>query len=233
MKCCSTKASTGITKPATLAWFPTLAGRFWDLGTHCCETSSIVSSCVVATATSSVLVSFGGVDRNNQALKCLSALAAVQEHTALVVTLVAGWANPHLERLRRWCAPRSWIRFCHHADNMAERMAEADLAIGAGGTTTLERMFVGLPTITMAIADNQRHMLEDLGATGAVWHLGWHQDVGPEDVTELVARLRGAPDEVRRASEVSLALARPAPNARDAPSAKEQIADTLLGVRSL
>lgn len=50
---------------------------------------------------------------------------------------------------------------------MARLMAEADLAIGAAGTTSWERCCLGLPTISLILADNQRliaQMLEEAGA---------------------------------------------------------------------
>ena len=45
---------------------------------------------------------------------------------------------------------------CHiNVDNMAELMAKADLAIGAGGSTTWERACLGLPAIVFILAKNQ------------------------------------------------------------------------------
>ena len=41
-------------------------------------------------------------------------------------------------------------------ENMAEIMAESDLAIGAAGATAWERCCLGLPSIMVVLADNQR-----------------------------------------------------------------------------
>jgi UDP-2,4-diacetamido-2,4,6-trideoxy-beta-L-altropyranose hydrolase len=46
--------------------------------------------------------------------------------------------------------------------NMAEIMSKSDLCIGAAGSTSWERCCLGLPTITLAIADNQINVLEEL-----------------------------------------------------------------------
>jgi RimJ/RimL family protein N-acetyltransferase len=46
-------------------------------------------------------------------------------------------------------------------------MAAADLAIGAGGTTSWERACLGLPAIMAAIADNQRDNVRALAEAGA------------------------------------------------------------------
>ena len=45
-------------------------------------------------------------------------------------------------------------------------MAKADLAMGAGGTAVWERFCMGLPSVCIATADNQRQQLTDLQDAG-------------------------------------------------------------------
>ena len=47
-------------------------------------------------------------------------------------------------------------------DNMAELMANADIAIGASGGTTWERCCLGLPTIQLITAYNQEFIASKL-----------------------------------------------------------------------
>jgi len=56
-----------------------------------------------------------------------------------------------------------------HVDppSMAELMLEADLAIGAAGSTTWERCCLGLPGVLVALADNQRLNARNVVAAGA------------------------------------------------------------------
>jgi spore coat polysaccharide biosynthesis predicted glycosyltransferase SpsG len=51
---------------------------------------------------------------------------------------------------------------------MAELMLNADLAIGAGGSTSWERCCLGLPTLLYVTADNQKEIAQNLEKTGAV-----------------------------------------------------------------
>ena len=51
-------------------------------------------------------------------------------------------------------------------DEMASLMADADVAVGAGGSSTWERATVGLPSITVVLADNQRDVAQQMGAAG-------------------------------------------------------------------
>lgn len=52
--------------------------------------------------------------------------------------------------------------------DMAERMLTADLAIGAGGTTTWERCCLGLPTLAVNSANNQKMVNYALDKVGAI-----------------------------------------------------------------
>jgi spore coat polysaccharide biosynthesis predicted glycosyltransferase SpsG len=54
-----------------------------------------------------------------------------------------------------------------NVSNMAQRMADSDLAIGAAGSTSWERCCLGLPTLMVVLADNQRAIAEVLQAAGA------------------------------------------------------------------
>jgi spore coat polysaccharide biosynthesis predicted glycosyltransferase SpsG len=49
---------------------------------------------------------------------------------------------------------------------MASLMADADIAIGAGGSSVWERATVGLPSATVILAENQRPMIERMAAMG-------------------------------------------------------------------
>jgi RimJ/RimL family protein N-acetyltransferase len=69
---------------------------------------------------------------------------------------------------------------------MAELMAAADLAIGSGGSATWERCCLGLPTVTLCVADNQRRLVEEAALCGLVYAT----QVGPEDAATLARHLQ-------------------------------------------
>ena len=50
---------------------------------------------------------------------------------------------------------------------MAEMMCNADLAIGAAGSTAWERCCLGLPSIQIVLAENQLVIAKSLHASGA------------------------------------------------------------------
>ncbi|HWF75604.1 MAG TPA: glycosyltransferase, partial [Caulobacteraceae bacterium] len=50
--------------------------------------------------------------------------------------------------------------------DMATLTADADIAIGAGGSSVWERAVVGLPSATVILAENQRVMIEHMADAG-------------------------------------------------------------------
>lgn len=152
-----------------------------------------------------LLLFFGGSDPTGETFKALEALAApgLSDLSADVVT---GMANPRRERLCRLVQARPNLAFHCQVDYMATLMARADLAVGAGGTTTLERAFLGLPSIVVAVADNQRASAEALAATGAIAYAGWHETVTAASLAEVIAGLRRDPRRMMAMSQRSLEL---------------------------
>lgn len=128
-----------------------------------------------------ILVFFGGVDAANYTGRAIAGLAALQ-NTALQVDVVIGAVHPKREQLLKDCAAYGYV--CHvQTDRMAELMADADLSIGAGGGATWERCCLGLPTLVLSTAYNQKRQLVDAARAGLVYA----PDVD-DDIESAVAR---------------------------------------------
>lgn len=116
----------------------------------------------------SILINLGGVDKDNITTKILQALQnnALPDHCS--ITIVMGAMSPWVEIVKHQAAIMQWSTTVKVGiDNMAELMANSDLAIGAAGSTSWERCCLGLPTIMLVLADNQRdiaNVLEEIGA---------------------------------------------------------------------
>lgn len=101
-----------------------------------------------------VLVFFGGTDPQNMTGMALEALS----HTDLAhldVDVVVGASNPHRESIGQQVLHRPFTTLHEPRPHLADLMVKADLALGAGGTTSSERLCLGLPTLVVCIAENQ------------------------------------------------------------------------------
>ncbi len=103
-----------------------------------------------------LLISLGGVDKNNLSAVVLAALDAHGLPAGCRVTVVLGAQSPGLEAVRDLARrSRLQVEVVVNTARMADLMADADLAIGGAGITAWERCCLGLPTLTLVMADNQ------------------------------------------------------------------------------
>jgi UDP-2,4-diacetamido-2,4,6-trideoxy-beta-L-altropyranose hydrolase len=139
-----------------------------------------------------VLVAMGGVDLPGSTSDVLDALDGDALPAGIRASVVLGAQAPALaavvERaatLRFPCAVLTGVA------DMAALMDTADLAIGAGGMTALERCARGLPTIVVPIADNQRRGARALAEAGAGWLLASPKRIA-DDLPALLAGMSPA-----------------------------------------
>lgn len=114
-----------------------------------------------------LLVCFGGSDPHGHTLATVRALHA-HAHRLTRIDVVVGPANPAADEIAAVCMGFPSIRMHRPANDLAGLLAEADLAIGAGGTMNWERACLGVPSLAFGIADNQRPVLEALLEGGHV-----------------------------------------------------------------
>lgn len=151
-----------------------------------------------------VLVFFGGVDPTNETEKALQALAGMNDRQ-FDVDVVVGGGNLHKEQIQNFCAAHSGFHYYCQVDNIAELMAAADLAIGAGGATTWERCSVGLPSFITVLARNQQELAETGARHGLFFYLGKSATVSPEKIQDALKVFITSPESLQSYSTIDLA----------------------------
>ena len=117
--------------------------------------------------------------------------------TDVAVDIVIGSDHPHrrdIEAVVR--APRESALHVD-AENIAELMAPADLAIGASGVMNWERACLKLPSIVASVAENQHPVARDLAAHCACIYLGLADEWRAETLAGLLRGLAGTPTLLR------------------------------------
>jgi len=132
-----------------------------------------------ARAIGRVLVTLGGVDQHNATEAVLNVLdgeGALPD--TCQITVVMGAAAPWLDAVKaRASLMRRPTEVVLNVRDMARRMVDSDLAIGAAGSTSWERCCLGLPTALLVLAENQQPSARALGEAGAVRLIGGPQDI--------------------------------------------------------
>ncbi|MBT3237432.1 MAG: UDP-2,4-diacetamido-2,4,6-trideoxy-beta-L-altropyranose hydrolase [Rhodospirillaceae bacterium] len=132
-----------------------------------------------------LIIFCGTVDRANLTAKALQALDGIDLDA---VDVVLGSMAPHLEQVNALAATAPCPVTVHtDLQDMAGLLADADIAVGAAGTSSWERCCLGLPTVVVIIADNQQRIADGLQEAGAATVLGWHEDVTPAKINESIA----------------------------------------------
>lgn len=147
-----------------------------------------------------IFVFFGGTDPDNLTGRALSALSD-PVFTDVAVDVVVGPNNPHRGELEAQAKARSGITLHPPRPHLADLMAAADLAIGAGGTTTWERFCLGLPALVVSVAENQRPACEALAADDLLVYLGHDDQVTASSLREALQDLRGDPERLRHLAD--------------------------------
>jgi len=104
-----------------------------------------------------LLITMGGVDQNNVTGQVLGELGNCDLSLDMEITVIMGGTAPHLEAVQQQAKTLPYkIEVKSNVNNMAEIMANADVSIGAAGATTWERCCLGLPSILVVLAKNQK-----------------------------------------------------------------------------
>ncbi len=133
-----------------------------------------------------LLLSFGGADAAGDTEKALRALAGL---SGWRIDVVIGAANARRRQIEQLAAGMPGVRCHYDVSDMTELMARADLALGAGGVSALERCAAGLPGIVISQADNQRAPARSLAEAGVLLYLGDSAEVTEAAIERAVVLL--------------------------------------------
>jgi UDP-2,4-diacetamido-2,4,6-trideoxy-beta-L-altropyranose hydrolase len=143
-----------------------------------------------------LFINMGGIDVGNMTGSILDELKTCNLPNNLNINVVMGESAPHLESVKSKANALPYnVEINVNVDNMAEIMSNADIAIGAAGTTTWERCCLGLPTIQIVIAENQNTIAKSLAKKNAIKLL--------EDRKELLSMISDVTDWMKDVSDIT------------------------------
>jgi len=145
-------------------------------------------------AIKTVLIYFGGVDRDNLTGCAIDAILGLQqrEETAavtakLAVQIVPAASGLHAAAVRGQIAGNPQFRLHDTLPTLAPLMMQADLAIGAAGASSWERLCLGLPALVFTLAENQVPLATELASKKFIHWLGSAAGITRESATERIA----------------------------------------------
>lgn len=135
-----------------------------------------------------ILVTMGGGDPYNQSLKVLRALESMEESFSITVLLGSNFLfQEEIENFTRRTSKK--IKIVRNTNQVAILMKESDLVISAAGCTVWELCCLGVPTILLILADNQKPVAQSLHKKGIMKNLGWFNQVYESHIQREVSKL--------------------------------------------
>jgi len=136
-----------------------------------------------------ILVFFGGSDLTDETSKALGALS-LEANRSFEVDVVLGRNHPDKARVSSLAVQRPGTTVHEDLPSLAALMTRADLAIGAGGSTTWERLCLGLPAAVTILAANQAPGSLLLAEMGRVVLVGHAESTTTLSYAVAIAKLR-------------------------------------------
>jgi UDP-2,4-diacetamido-2,4,6-trideoxy-beta-L-altropyranose hydrolase len=146
----------------------------------------------------SILVTLGGNDIRNMTPKILEVLTQRYPKVTKIVTVGSGFKNR--DEIEKAKDNNTHLINAPEAEMMKEAMLRSDIAISAGGQTLNELARVGVPTIALAIADNQMNNVKGWQRAGFIEYAGsWEDKKCLESIEEDLKFLADKSARARRA----------------------------------
>ena len=114
-----------------------------------------------------ILVFLGGMDAKNYTQLAVDKIMSTAIFNEVMIHVVIGRRNPNKLRLKSRYHREENIIFHVQPNYYYELIEKADLAVGGGGVSVLERSFIGLPAFLICIADNQKEIIDSSIRVGA------------------------------------------------------------------
>ena len=138
-----------------------------------------------------ILISFGGSDPTNETGKVLSAIKILKTKKQFLkeVDVVISNSNKNKNKIKQLCNSIPNAKFYQNIYNIGRVMCKADLAVGAGGSSTWERFCLGLPAIVSIVADNQKETTEALAKKECLINVGLAKNLAVKKYVEIFENL--------------------------------------------
>lgn len=129
-----------------------------------------------------ILIFFGGSDRYNLTGLTIEAFQRLDRND-IKLEVVIDFSSRHIDLLRNQIDGYEGITLHNTLPSLAPLMKQADLAIGAAGTTSWERCCLGLPALIVTIAENQKSVATELDRLGLAQYIGHYDSVSCESLS--------------------------------------------------
>ena len=137
-----------------------------------------------------ILITTGGSDSFNLAGQLLMEAMKYDALKEKEYHVVSGSLNPHIGEQQALAQKHENIHIHCNVTNMAELMAESEVALSAGGSTLYELCAMGVPVIAFSFAENQERLVQTFVKRGIAQYGGNYRTDGNKMIQNTIAGLQ-------------------------------------------
>lgn len=142
---------------------------------------------------------FGAADSYKLSEKLVNVLSS-PHFRDLQADIVIGASGPDSADVQSTAALCGNINVHEYVDGISKLMVEADIAIGAGGATTWERLALGVPSLVITVAENQVRFTRELHNDGFLQWLGPAESISEQELFDALLRALHEPSKLAEAA---------------------------------
>ena len=150
-----------------------------------------------------ILISLGLYDNKKLLPTLVNTLSKLDKINIIVATSSECQTLPELKNISKKIDNMSLIL---DSENIAELMLEADICIGASGMSMWERCCLGLPSLTITIANNQKKITKETSDLNISQELSISTIKDKEKLTAVVSNLIYSPKKLQKLSKNSFKI---------------------------
>lgn len=162
--------------------------EFAIISDHCRQISEATYSENLNHETLAVAISMGGADAANKTLAILERVKDLPEKVLFWVMLGEGYAHSYEELVRCVKGSKHEIILAKTNDSMWRILNTCSLVILAGGTTTYEAVYAGIPSINTLETEDHFFLIQELVEKGACVYAGYTFDESLRGIRGIVSR---------------------------------------------
>ena len=119
---------------------------------------------------------FGSSDPSNETLKFIK---AIESFTNLKFKILIGKLNKNYINIKSFCKNKKNIKLFYNLNNYStlKIMENVDFSFGSGGINLTERLFLGIPSVVICTALNQKRALLALKKKRIIHYLGSNRNI--------------------------------------------------------
>jgi len=136
-----------------------------------------------------IFISFGGGGETNEVIKVLQALNN-SKIKFKKINLIIGKKDINFKRICSIVNKLQNVKIFTTTKNISYLMENTDLGIGAAGSMTWERAYLGIPSIVSIISKNQELVAKSMQKKGCVYNVGWTKNTTNLNYEKILKKIQ-------------------------------------------